>query len=47
MFNQSPLEVLASFAITFIAGALSVVAISAYGKWMKHQGRLAGKVQPQ
>jgi hypothetical protein len=41
------LEVLASFAITFIAGALSAVAVSAYGKWMKHQGRLASEVRPQ
>ncbi len=38
MFNQSPLETLASFAITFVAGAISVLAVSAYGKWMKHQG---------
>lgn len=47
MYNQSPLETLASFAITFVAGALSVLAVSAYGKWMKHQGRLSGQVQPQ
>lgn len=40
MWNQSPLEILASYAITFVAGAVSVVAISAYGKWMRHQGRL-------
>lgn len=46
MYNQSPLETLASYAITFIAGALSVIAISAYGKWMKHQGRVAGPVNP-
>lgn len=38
MFNQSPLETLASFAITFVAGAISVLAVSTYGKWMKHQG---------
>ncbi len=38
MYNQSPLETLASYAITFVAGALSVIAVSAYGKWMKHQG---------
>lgn len=47
MYNQSPLETLAAFAITFIAGALSIAAISAYGKWMKHQGRLSGEGQPQ
>lgn len=39
MFNQSPLETLASYAITFVAGALSVIAVSSYGKWMKQQGR--------
>lgn len=38
MFNQSPLETLASFAITFVAGAASVIAVAAYGKWMKRQG---------
>lgn len=40
MFNQSPMETLASFAIAFAAGAASVVLVSAYGQWMKHQGRL-------
>lgn len=38
MFNQSPLETLASFAITFVAGAASVGLIVAYGQWMKTQG---------
>lgn len=47
MYNQSPLETLASFAITFVAGALSVLAVSAYGKWMKHQGWLASEIQAQ
>lgn len=47
MCNQSPLETLASFAITFVAGAISVLAVSAYGKWMKYQGRLASEIQPQ
>lgn len=42
MFNQSPLETLASFAITFFAGALSVIAVVTYGKWMKQQGQAAG-----
>ena len=46
MWNQSPLEMLASFAITFVAGALSTVAIAAYGRWMKHQGRASGQIQP-
>ena len=47
MWNQSPLETLVSFAITFVAGALSTVAIAAYGRWMKHQGRASGQIQPQ
>lgn len=47
MYNQSPLETLAAFAVTFIAGALSIAAISAYGKWMKHQGRQAREFQAQ
>lgn len=47
MYNHSPLEALASFAITFVAGAISVMAVSAYGKWMKHQGRQAREIQPQ
>lgn len=47
MYNQSPLETLASFAITFVAGAISVLAVSAYGKWMKQQGSVAGSVVPQ
>lgn len=40
MFSQSPMETLASYAIAFAAGAASVVLVSAYGQWMKHQGRL-------
>ncbi len=47
MYNHSPLEALASFAITFVAGAISVLAVSTYGKWMMHQGRLAREIQPQ
>jgi hypothetical protein len=46
MFNQSPLETLASFAITFVAGALSVAAVAAYGRWMKHQGQITNQTQP-
>ena len=38
MLNPSPLETLASYAITFVAGAFSVLLISAYGQWMKRQG---------
>lgn len=44
MLNQSPLETLTSYAITFIAGAVSIVAILSYGKWMKSQGRLASVI---
>ncbi len=47
MYNQSPLETLASYAITFVAGALSVIAVSVYGKWMKHQGRVADPIAPR
>jgi hypothetical protein len=47
MWNQSPLETLASFAITFVAGALSLAAVAAYGKWMKRQGQAVGQIQPQ
>lgn len=43
MYNQSPLETLASYAITFVAGALSVVTLAAYGKWMKHRGQLSSQ----
>jgi hypothetical protein len=38
MINQSPLETLASYAMTFAAGAMAVVCIVAYGKWMKSKG---------
>lgn len=38
MFNQSPLETLASFAIAFVAGATSVCLVAVYGRLMKAQG---------
>ncbi len=47
MLHQSPLETLASFAITFVAGALSAIAIATYGKWMKHQGQVAAQPHPR
>ena len=47
MYQQSPLETLASYAITFVAGAISVIAVSAYGKWMRHQGRVTSTAAPQ
>jgi hypothetical protein len=39
MLNQSPLENLLTYAITFAVGAASVVLVSAYGRWMRAQGR--------
>ena len=39
MYNQSPLETLASYAITFVAGALSVIAVSAYGAYSNQAGQ--------
>ena len=33
--NTSPLESLAAFSIAFVAGAFSVVALSAYHNWSK------------
>lgn len=39
MYPQSPLETLASYAITFVAGAVSVVLVTAYGRWMRAQGQ--------
>lgn len=44
MYQPSPLETLASYAITFVAGGIAVIAVSAYGKWMKQQGRVADPV---
>jgi len=38
VFNPSPLETLASFAITFAAGAVSICLVVAYGQWMKARG---------
>lgn len=35
MLNQSPLETLASYAITFVAGAVTALCVLAYGEWMK------------
>ncbi len=33
--NNSPLESLAAFAISFAAGAISVVALGIYNNWVK------------
>lgn len=40
IYNPAPLETLASYAITFIAGAASVVLVTAYGRWMKGQRQI-------
>lgn len=36
--TPSPLEALASFALTFVAGALTVTLIAVYGKFMERRG---------
>ncbi len=33
--NNSPLEHLAAFAIVFVAGAVSAVGLSVYGRWVR------------
>lgn len=33
--TQSPLETLSAFAIAYFAGALSVIAVAAYGAWQR------------
>ncbi len=37
MNNTSPLETLASYAIAFTAGAVSMLCIAAYGDWMQQR----------
>ena len=39
MNNNSPLESLAAFVITFVAGALSAVTLSRYVEWVKRKER--------
>lgn len=39
MNNNSPLESLAAFAITFISGALSVIVLNSYVDWVKQKER--------
>lgn len=36
--NTSPLETMASYAITFLAGALSLGLVSLYGDWRQQKG---------
>lgn len=35
--NTSPLESLAAFAIAFVAGVVSTVALSTYMDWVQHK----------
>ena len=39
MCNQSPLEVLASYAIAYAAGAISICLFAVYGRWMESGGK--------
>jgi len=36
--TSSPLEMLSAFAITFVAGGISVLLVAAYGQWKQRQG---------
>ena len=36
--RSTPIEALAAFAITFVAGAAVALAVNAYGKWMHRRG---------
>ncbi len=40
--NPSPLEYLASFAITFAAGVAASAALSAYVKWSREKAVASG-----
>lgn len=40
--NPSPLEYLASFAITFAAGMAASAALSAYAKWAREKALASG-----
>ena len=37
MNHTSPLETLASYAIAFTAGAVSMLCIAAYGEWIRQR----------
>lgn len=39
IYNPAPLETLASYAIAFVAGALSVMTVTAYGRWVRDAER--------
>ncbi|MGO4392186.1 hypothetical protein AB4Z46_12605 [Variovorax sp. M-6] len=38
MMIPSPLQYLASYTIAFVAGAVALASVHAYGKWMKASG---------
>ena len=40
--TPSPLEYLASFAITFAAGMVASAALSAYAKWAREKAAASG-----
>lgn len=40
--NPSPLEYLASFAISFAAGMAATAALSAYAKWARAKSAASG-----
>lgn len=46
MNNTSPLETLASYAIAFVAGAVSAACVAAYGKWMRQRCTLTPPIAP-
>jgi hypothetical protein len=39
MNNNSPLESLAAFAITFVVGALCATAVNTYAKWIQRKAQ--------
>lgn len=39
IYNPAPLETLASYAIAFVAGALAVMSVTAYGRWVRDSER--------
>lgn len=38
--TQSPIDHLVTNAIVFVAGAVTLSLVAAYGQWMKHKGTL-------
>ncbi len=42
--SPSPLESLAAFTISFVAGALSVAALNIYTTWVKKQATIKARM---